>query len=78
MSFPLEISKDILSSEKSVFIVSLVIGIVCAGSIVIVIYMYYLHVKMERKRKALRARRKRQQYASNVRVVAVSLTGAGK
>ncbi|MCI9217709.1 MAG: hypothetical protein HFG95_11685 [Dorea sp.] len=77
-AFPLEISKDILSSEKSVFIVSLVIGIVCAGSIVIVIYMYYLHVKMERKRKALRARRKRQQYASNVRVVAVSLTGAGK
>lgn len=74
-AFSLEISKDILSTKKSVFFVSMIIGTVCVGSLVLVIYLYYLHVKMERKRKALRARKKRQQYASKVRVVAVPLAG---
>lgn len=77
-AFSLEISKDILSTEKSVFLVSVILGAVCLGSIILVIYLYYLHVKMERKRKALRAKKRRQQYAAKVRVVAVPLTGAGK
>lgn len=74
-AFPLEISKNILTTKKSVFFVSVIIGIVCAAGLALVAYMYYLHVRMERKRKALRARRKRQQYASKVRVVAVPLAG---
>lgn len=74
-AFPLEISKNILTTKKSIFIVSMIIGTVCVGSLLLVIYMYYLHVRMERKRKALRAKRKRQQYAAKVRVVAVPLAG---
>lgn len=74
-AFPLEISKNILTTKKSIFIVSMIIGTVCVGSLLLVIYMYYLHVRMERKRKALRAKRKRRQYAAKVRVVAVPLAG---